>query len=126
MSTQINEQKPTKQPEPDDPMELVMVPVPGGNPELMATCIVEEYALLGMGEEEIFRLFRSPLYRTHAFYLSYGEAWVRTLIRRVLQRTGRFRVRIVESQQPDDREDNLRILKPGIPSRRSHEGGNHG
>lgn len=124
--TQDNEQQPKKEAEPDDPMELVMVPVPGGNAELMATCIVEEYALLGMGEEEIFRLFRSPLYQTHAFYLTYGEAWVRALIRRVLQRTGRFRVRVVEPEQPHDRSDNVGILIAGIPNRRPHEGGNNG
>ena len=124
--TQDDEQRPRKEPEPDDPMELVMVPVPEGDPELMATCIVEEYALLGMGEEEIFRLFRSPVYQTHAFYRRYGEAWLRALIRRVLQRTGRFRVRVVEPEQPHDLSDHLCILKSGTPHRRPHEGGNNG
>ncbi len=82
--------------EPDDPMELVFVSLPDGNPELMATCIIEEYAHLGMSQEEILRLFRLPIYRTHVFYRTYGEGWVRDLIARVLERTGQFRVRIVE------------------------------
>lgn len=124
--TQDKEQKPRKEPEPDDPMELVMVPVPGGDAELMATCIVEEYARLGMSEEEIFRLFRSPLYQTHAFYLTYGDAWVRALIRRVLQRTGRFRVRVVETERPHDLGDDSHTVKFENSHRQSHEGGNDG
>ncbi len=81
-----------KEPEADDPMELVIAPVPGGNPELMATCLIEEYAHLGMDEEQILQLFSQPVYATHAFYQEYGEAWVRNLIRRVLARAGRLRV----------------------------------
>lgn len=78
--------------EPDDPLELVPVAVPGGDPGLMATCIVEEFARLGLDEEEIFRLFQQPIYQTHAFYRERGEAWVRALIRKVLARSGRLRV----------------------------------
>jgi hypothetical protein len=92
------QQRAFKEWEPDDPMELVMVGLPDGNTELMATCIIEEYAHLGMSEEEILRLFRLPIYRTHLFYRTYGESWVRDLIARVLQRTKQFRVRIVECE----------------------------
>lgn len=83
-----------KEPEPGDPMELVMVEVEGGDPEFMATCIIEEYARLGMDEDEIFRLFSQPAYQTHAFYQNYGETWVRNLIRKVLSRTGRMRISV--------------------------------
>lgn len=83
-----------KEAEPDDPMELVMTPVPGGDPELMVTCLVEEYAHLGMGEEEILRLFRQPVYATHTFYREYGEKWIRSLIRKVLARSGRLCVSV--------------------------------
>ncbi len=83
-----------KEPEADDPMDLVMNPVPGGDPELMATCLIEEYARLGMGEEEILALFKQPVYQTHALYRERGEAWVRNLIRKVLARTGRMRVSV--------------------------------
>jgi hypothetical protein len=83
-----------KEPEPDDPTELVMVPVPGGDPVLMATCLVEEYARIGMKEEEILALFSRPTYQTHALYLERGEEWVRNLIRSVLARTGRMRVSV--------------------------------
>jgi len=83
-----------KEPDLDDPMELVMVPLPGGNPELMATCLIEEYAHLGMGEEEILELFRQPVYCIHFLYREQGEAWIRDRIREVLVRTGRMRVSV--------------------------------
>ncbi len=85
-----------KQPEADDPMELVATPVPGGDPQVMATCLIEEYARMGMGEPEILGLFQQSVYQTHALYLERGEAWVRGLIRDVLRRTGRMRVSVTE------------------------------
>lgn len=83
-----------KEAEPDDPLHLVMTPVPSGDPELMATCLTEEFARLGMDEEEILGLFRQPVYRTHALYRHWGETRVRNLIRKVLARTGRLQVSV--------------------------------
>ena len=83
-----------KEPEADDPAELVLASLPGGDPELLATCLIEEYAQLGLGEEEILSLFRQPIYRTHNLYQERGEAWIRGLIQEVLARTGRLRVRV--------------------------------
>lgn len=83
-----------KQPEADDPVELVVNWVEGGDPEEMATCLIEEYARLGMNEQEIFELFSQPGYRTHALYRQRGETWLRDLIQRVLGRTGRLRVSV--------------------------------
>ncbi len=83
-----------KEPEFDDPMELVMVPLSSGDPELMVTCLIEEYAGLGMSQDEIFELFRQPVYRIHSLYQERGEAWVRSRIREVLARTGRMRVSV--------------------------------
>ncbi|MFQ5723094.1 MAG: hypothetical protein ACE5G6_01275 [Terriglobia bacterium] len=83
-----------KEPEADDPAELVATRVPGGDPELMATCLIEEYARIGLKEEEIFALFQQPIYQTHALYRERGESWVRNRIREVLSRTGRMRVSI--------------------------------
>lgn len=85
--------------EDDDPFELVMEPVPGGDPELMAVCIIEEYARMGMGENEILSLFSQPVYRTHGLYRERGEAWTRRLIRNVLARTGRMRISVAPSRR---------------------------
>ncbi|MBI2370826.1 MAG: hypothetical protein HYV08_11430 [Deltaproteobacteria bacterium] len=76
----------------DDPMEMVGVLVPDGDPELLAECMVEEYVRTGMGDEEILRLFTHPCYTgTHAIYRSRGEAYVRDLLARARARWGRPR-----------------------------------
>lgn len=74
----------TKPAELEDPMELVGVPVPGGDPRAMAECLVEEYLLLGWDERQMMLLFTRPCFRaTHRIYLEQGEAFVRALIREV-------------------------------------------
>ena len=85
-----------KEPKADDPMELLVTTVAGGDPQVMATCIIEEFAHLGMGEAELLGLFQNPAYQTHALYRERGEAWVRDLIRDVLRRTGRIQVSVTE------------------------------
>jgi len=81
-------------PEPGDPMELVLHSAPAEDPELMAICLIEEYARLGMDEAQIFELFRQPVYRIHFLYRERGEDWIRSRIREVLARTGRMRVSV--------------------------------
>lgn len=75
-------------------MELVLTRVSGGDSEIMATCLIEEFARMGMDEEEILGLFSQPIYQTHALYQERGEAWVRDLVRKVLGRCGRMRVSV--------------------------------
>ena len=93
-----------KEPDADDPLELVMTRVPGVDPEIMVTCIIEEYARMGMGEEEIMELFRQPIYQTHALYQERGEAWVRDLVCRVLGRTGQMRISVKISHPAGGRD----------------------
>jgi hypothetical protein len=83
-----------KDPETDDPMELVMHSLPGTDPVVMARCIIEEYAFLGLDDGEILELFRQPIYQTHGLYRECGESWVGELIHNVLSQTGRLRVSI--------------------------------
>lgn len=71
----------------EDPMELVGVPVPGGDPRAMAECLVEEYLLMGWDEQQVMTLFTRPCFRaTHQIYLEQGEACVHALIRGVRAR----------------------------------------
>ena len=86
-----------KEPEADDPMELVMTCLVGGDPELMCTCVIEEYARMGMDEAEILKLFRDPTYRIHTMYLERGETLARSLIRETLARSGRMRLSVTFS-----------------------------
>lgn len=80
--------------EPDDPMELVGVAFPTGDVDEMAECLVEEFVKMGMGDEELLQLFRSPFYGgTHAIYKKRGEEYVRALITRVREQWGPSRWR---------------------------------
>lgn len=68
----------------DDPMEFVAVPLPGGDPDLMAECVIEEFLLMGWSERQLMTLFTHPRFQaTHRIYLDRGEAHVRALIARV-------------------------------------------
>ena len=68
---------------PTDPLAPIAHRVPG-DPRLMATCLVEEYLLMGYGDEELLALFRDPFYQgIHHLYRQYGEAGIRALIAEV-------------------------------------------
>ncbi len=84
----------SKDPEADDPMELVLHSIPGGDPAELVRCMIEEYALLGLGEDEILELFRQPVYQIHALYRERGEPWVRELIQSVLREVRPLRVSV--------------------------------
>ena len=63
----------TRPVEPDDPMNLFAVEVPG-DPELMLRLLVEEYARMGWGLDALLGLFRDPFYvAAHGLWLHYGE-----------------------------------------------------
>ena len=76
-----------KQFEDDDPMELVQVNLPEGDPEAMAECFVQEFIWLGYDGQQLLDLFRNPFYAgAHAIYRSRGEAYVLGLIDRMRKR----------------------------------------
>lgn len=83
--------------EPDDPMTLAAVSVPAGEPDLMAECLVEEYVRLGVSDDQLLALFRSPFFAgAHALYRARGEAHLRALIARVRQQWGQPRFTTIE------------------------------
>jgi len=74
---------PTKDAEPDDPLELVGVPVAVDEATFdeMARCLVEEYVRDGWSDGQLLPLFRSPFYAgLHVIWRRRGEAWVLDLI----------------------------------------------
>lgn len=94
---------PRKPPEPDDPTVLVGVSLPGGDPDLMAECLVDEYARLGLGDEALLRIFRNPTFTAaYAIWRQRGDPYVRALIARARQRWGqpRFTVREAPRRPP--------------------------
>lgn len=73
----------TKMAEPDDPLELVGVPVAVDETTFdeMAGCFVEEYVRDGWSDQRLLALFRSPYYAgLHVIWRRRGEPWVRDLI----------------------------------------------
>jgi hypothetical protein len=68
-----------KEPEVDDPLELVGVPVAvdAATFDEMARCLVEEYVRDGWDDAHLMALFRSPFYAgLHVIWRLRGEAWV--------------------------------------------------
>jgi hypothetical protein len=71
--------------EADDPYAFVAARYPaepGVDAEaVMARCIVEEYALMGVSRQKMMQLFRSRAFAgTHAILASRGEAFVQQII----------------------------------------------
>ena len=83
--------------EEDDPMELVGVALPDGDPEELASSIVEEFLRMGLSDQELLHLFRDPFYSgPHAIWRSRGDEYVRGLIHRGRERWGFPRFAIKE------------------------------
>ena len=82
----------TRAVEPDDPLNLHGVEV-DGDPEIMLRMLVEEYARMGCGLDELLELCRQPFYvGLHGLWQFYGEAELTRRMRDILSRCGVFRV----------------------------------
>jgi hypothetical protein len=83
--------------EDDDPMELVGVALPDGDPDEMARSIVEEFIRMGLTDQELWGLFHNPFYAgPHAIWRSRGDEYVRGLIHCGRERWGFPRFAIKE------------------------------
>lgn len=83
---------------PADPMEMTAVEIPG-DANLMLQLLVEEYARIGWGLDDLMRLARDPNYT--AFYgllQLFGEDEVRSRISHILSRCGVMRFTASEAQ----------------------------
>lgn len=89
-----------KEAEPDDPQILCGTAIPAGDPELMVRCLIEEYARMGFGSQEILPLFLDPQYQTHRFVVEKGEVWVRDFIAKTLARCGVIRASVTGEEPP--------------------------
>jgi hypothetical protein len=94
-----------KDPDPDDPMELVGVELPA-DPEAtrdMAYVFAEEFARAGMDGEAILGLFRTPFYvGAHRAYRALGDAAVRGIIAECIEVWGRAIGRVQEGASACD------------------------
>lgn len=83
---------------PDDPLELQGHELPGDT-RLMLRILVEEYARVGFGLEDLLILSRQPFYQgLHGLWRLYGEEELRTRLSEILSRCGVFRAVTRETQ----------------------------
>jgi hypothetical protein len=93
----------TRPVEPDDPMNLYAVEVPG-DPELMLRLLVEEYARMGWGLDALVGLFRDPFYvAAHGLWLHYGEQELKRRLGDLLKRVGVVHTQTTTSVPPSER-----------------------
>jgi hypothetical protein len=112
----------TRPVEPEDPLTLYATPV-AGDPEVMLQCLVQEYAWLGWGLEQILGLFRDPCYPAlHRLWQVYGEAGIRERIAPLLAQTGVFRFKETVREDPETEEEMPDLIELGIPAEWSGPG----
>ncbi len=76
--------------DPDDPMELVGVAMPGGDADQVLDDLVQEYLFMGWSPTQIMYLFRSPHYAaTHHIYQQMGADYVKERIAQLSQQWNR-------------------------------------
>jgi hypothetical protein len=113
--------------EAEDPLSLHAISLEG-DPELMLHCVVQEYAWMGWGSEQILSLFRDPFYPTlRELWDRYGEANLRERIASLIQQTGifHFQVTIREEPEPKPEEAEPELVELGISAQWRAEGGDH-
>lgn len=110
----------TRPVEPEDPMNLFAVEVPG-DPELMLRLLVEEYARMGWGFEALVDLFRDPFYvAAHGLWLHFGEEELRRRLAAMLGRVGVVRTRTTTIAPPSERLVQI-DLSTGAKGRADHD-----
>jgi hypothetical protein len=86
--------------DPEDPMELVGVGLPGGDANAMARCLVEEYVQLGYDDDTLWNLFRAPFFAgLHAILLQRGDEYVAAIIREAREKLGYWRATTVRRKE---------------------------
>jgi hypothetical protein len=88
---------------PDDPLEMFGVQLPGDS-LLMLRLLVEEYARIGWGVDDILRLARDPNYVAfYGLWQRYGERELRRRVAEIISRCGVIRVDVRETRPLSDR-----------------------
>ena len=104
----------TRAVEPDDPMTLHAAEVEG-DPDIMLQCVVQDYAWMGWGAEQILSLFRDRSYPVlHQLLSMYGDAGIRERIDELLGQMGVFRVQGFVHESPDPEEGEPELIQLGF------------
>lgn len=82
---------------PEDPMEMFAMEIPG-DPNFMLQLLVEEYARMGWGLEDLMRLAQDPNYSSfHGLFQRFGEEKLRERMSTILSRCGVIRATSYEA-----------------------------
>jgi len=94
----------TRAAESEDPYELFATSVPG-DPELMLRCLVQEYAWMGWGTDQLLAMFRDPFNPAlHRLLQIYGEENLGERIAAIIGSMGVFRFEGVVRDEPEREE----------------------
>ena len=84
-----------KSPEPDDPLGMGAEMVEG-DPQLMLTCLIEEYARMGWDAAQIAQIFDNPFFlASHGLADRFGRGAVRAFIEQTLRRCGVYQFEVI-------------------------------
>jgi hypothetical protein len=107
----------TRAVEPEDPMTLHAVMLTG-DPEVMLECLVQEYAWMGWGTEQILSLFRDPFYPAlNELQRHCGEAAIRDRVTSLVRQMGVIRCQVVEREETEQAEPGPELIELGIRHR---------
>ena len=68
----------------EDPLEMKMIEIPGGNIEQQAWVMVEEFRDMGTTKKELTQMFCNPFYRgLYMAYAQLGEKVIEKIIHQV-------------------------------------------
>lgn len=85
-----------KTPQPDDPFEMGAEMVEG-DPSVMLTCLIEEYARMGWDAGRIARIFDNPFFlATHGLAERFGHETIHAFIEQTLRRCGVYHFEVIE------------------------------
>lgn len=100
-----------RDPEPEDPYELVAERVTG-DPEVMLECLLQEFLWLGWNAEQLWPLFHDPAYPLlQELQRHFGAKELRRRMDRLTQQWGTLRFRESISD-PDPEPDVYQIQSP--------------
>ncbi len=87
-----------KTPQPSDPLEMGAEMVEG-DPSVMLTCLIEEYARMGWDAHRIERIFDNPFFlASHGLAKRFGRDATHAFIEQTLQRCGVYRFEVIEQK----------------------------
>jgi hypothetical protein len=105
----------TRAVEPDDPYSLHATAV-SGDPEVMLTCLIQEYAWMGWDLESILNLTRDPSYPVlHGLSLAFGADELRRRIAAILAKVGVFHYSAVVQEAPSETDEHADLIELGLP-----------